>query len=114
VGVFSAEGALSAVQSKKTRVSSRAARAHGGAAFLSASAAASVHTADVAAKQRWGLNEEQLAAVEADAAYTRVVAGPGSGKTRVLTHRIVHMIGRLNVPPCNILVHKNTLLPLLL
>lgn len=96
MGVFSAESALS-------RVGSRTARAPRGAAFLFTAAASSVQTANVSAKQRLGLNEEQLAAVEADAAYMRVVAGPGSGKTRVLTHRIVHMISKLNVPPRNIL-----------
>ncbi len=38
------------------------------------------------------LNENQKAAVLSDAKYIRVIAGAGSGKTRVLTMRIVHLI----------------------
>jgi len=38
------------------------------------------------------LNKEQLAAVHAPIAPVIVLAGPGSGKTRVLTCRIGHMI----------------------
>jgi len=32
-----------------------------------------------------------------------VVAGPGSGKTKVLTHRVAHLIEKYNVPETNIL-----------
>eukprot|EP01018_Ginkgo_biloba_P021778 Gb_10485 [translate_table: standard] len=67
------------------------------------SAATYVETPDFEANHRRSLNEEQVAAVEADAAYVRVAAGPGSGKTMVLTHRIVHMISNLKVSPSNIL-----------
>ena len=38
------------------------------------------------------LNEQQRAAVEADKEPIRVVAGPGTGKTRVLTRRVAHLV----------------------
>jgi DNA helicase II / ATP-dependent DNA helicase PcrA len=39
-----------------------------------------------------GLNEPQLSAVTSDSQYLRVLAGAGSGKTRVLTQRIAWLI----------------------
>jgi len=39
------------------------------------------------------LDQQQQAAVESTAQKTMVVAGPGSGKTRVLVERIAHLIG---------------------
>jgi DNA helicase-2/ATP-dependent DNA helicase PcrA len=45
------------------------------------------------------LNEKQLAAVSSDAQYTRIIAGAGSGKTRVLTYRIAYLVANLTVAP---------------
>lgn len=49
------------------------------------------------------LNEKQLEAVECDSQYTRVIAGAGSGKTRVLTYRIAYLISAFGVRPWKIL-----------
>ena len=48
------------------------------------------------------LNENQLKAVSTRSKYTRVVAGAGSGKTRVLTYRISYLISEMNVDPSTI------------
>src|SRR4051794_17716626 len=50
-----------------------------------------------------GLNDEQRAAVTAPLAPTLVLAGAGSGKTRVLTHRVAWLVQVENVSPHGIL-----------
>lgn len=50
------------------------------------------------------LNESQLAAVHHNTGPARVLAGPGSGKTLVLTHRIRHLVDECHVNPANLLV----------
>lgn len=49
------------------------------------------------------LNERQYEAVSASDKYLRIIAGAGSGKTRVLTYRIAYLIEKFNVAPYKIL-----------
>lgn len=54
-------------------------------------------------KAEWGLNPAQQAAVDHFHGPALVIAGPGTGKTRVLTYRILSLIKNRDVPPGNIL-----------
>lgn len=46
-----------------------------------------------------GLNEQQKEAVLTKAKHVRIIAGAGSGKTRVLTTRLVHLIQEMKYDP---------------
>ncbi|PRO66230.1 DNA helicase PcrA [Alkalicoccus urumqiensis] len=50
-----------------------------------------------------GLNEPQQRAVQHQDGPLLIMAGAGSGKTRVLTHRMAYLIGEKGVPPWSIL-----------
>jgi superfamily I DNA and RNA helicase len=67
------------------------------------SAAAAAATPSALLPHLRQLSEEQLAAVTAPLGTVRVVAGPGSGKTRVLTARIVQLIHVHKAQPWQIL-----------
>ena len=50
-----------------------------------------------------GLNPQQIDAVKHLDGPALVVAGPGSGKTRVLTHRVANLIQNHDISETNIL-----------
>ena len=49
------------------------------------------------------LNNEQKEAVITTEGYVRVIASPGSGKTRALTHRFAYLLEDMNISSDNIL-----------
>lgn len=54
------------------------------------------------------LNEKQYEAVSTTSQYVRIVAGAGSGKTRVLTYRIAYLLDKENYSPYEILAFTFT------
>ncbi|MBN1153441.1 UvrD-helicase domain-containing protein, partial [candidate division KSB1 bacterium] len=51
----------------------------------------------------FGLNREQLQAVETTDSHVLIIAGPGTGKTHTLTYRIFYLISEISVDPQQIL-----------
>ncbi|MEN3015195.1 MAG: ATP-dependent helicase, partial [bacterium] len=50
------------------------------------------------------LNEDQLRAVKADQGPTLVLAGPGTGKTTVITYRTIYLLQKLKINPCRLII----------
>ncbi|MHB9294601.1 putative ATP-dependent DNA helicase UvrD/PcrA [Pillotina sp. SPG140] len=50
-----------------------------------------------------GLNESQCEAIRATEGFVRIIAGAGSGKTKVLTNRYAYIVEKLGIDPSNIL-----------
>jgi len=50
-----------------------------------------------------GLNENQIQAVKSTEGYVRIIAGAGSGKTKVLVNRYAYIVEELGISPSNIL-----------
>ena len=71
--------------------------------FHQASLTENTPTFDVPEDILGGLNDEQTAAVVHDSAPLIISAGPGTGKTRTLTHRIAYLINEKKISPDAIL-----------
>lgn len=59
---------------------------------------------NAAGKVVYMFNKSQIEAISHEKGPAIVLAGPGSGKTTVITHRIRNLIEEYNVPPEKILV----------
>lgn len=49
------------------------------------------------------LNDKQIEAVKQTEGFVRIIAGAGSGKTRVIAHRYAFLVEKLGIDPANIL-----------
>ena len=58
-----------------------------------------LHNASPSSSLLTGLDPQQRTAAEAITGPVLIVAGPGTGKTRTLTHRLAHLIADHHVPP---------------
>ncbi|MDZ7398752.1 MAG: UvrD-helicase domain-containing protein [candidate division KSB1 bacterium] len=66
-------------------------------------ASAAISTIEDEEEDETGLNRQQREAVTCRDRHLLIVAGPGTGKTRTLTHRIAHLVQEHHVPPEQIL-----------
>ena len=48
------------------------------------------------------LNSKQYDAVTSKSKYLRIIAGAGTGKTRVLTYRIAYLLSEMSIKPYQI------------